>query len=133
MLRFVVRRGYYALPHVPAEADVVGMPTRNLLGTLVCRFPPKLFRGHEWCVTTQASILPSLFKEMKMSKPTVRGTLYTLVLFAAVAVFSNMADLRLLDTGKMNVGPSSNNDSGILTADGGAPYPRPPVSEPTAS
>lgn len=58
-----------------------------------------------------------------MSKLRIHGALCVFVLFAAVAVFSSVANVGPLNSGKLNVGPSFNVDKGILTADGGDPYP----------
>jgi hypothetical protein len=61
-----------------------------------------------------------------MSKLRIHGALYMFALFAAVAVFANVTNVGSLNSGKLNVVPSCNVDKGILTADGGDPYPIPP-------
>ena len=61
-----------------------------------------------------------------MSNLRIRKTICSLVLLAAVAGYTSVANVESLNSGKLNVEPSFNGDNGILTADGGDPYPRPP-------
>lgn len=68
-----------------------------------------------------------------MSKPRIQGAFYTLVLFTAVAVFSNVANVGSRNAEKIHAGPSFNGSNAILTADGGDPYPRPPAPSAVAS
>jgi hypothetical protein len=56
-----------------------------------------------------------------------------LVLFAAVAVFSSVANVGSRNAGNIHGGASVKGSNVILTADGGAPYPRPPASSTVAS
>ena len=68
-----------------------------------------------------------------MSNLRVRGTLVTLVLFAAVAVFPNVAQAlksKLADR-KAAGGEIRNTD--VLMADGTDPYPKPPIPWPNQS
>lgn len=62
-----------------------------------------------------------------MSKLRNHGTLCTLVLFAAVAVFSGMANMGSLNLWKSIVGLSFTGDKELFIADGGDPYPKPPT------
>ncbi|HEX8837009.1 MAG TPA: hypothetical protein VF748_08740, partial [Candidatus Acidoferrum sp.] len=73
-----------------------------------------------------APILVNFFKEMKMSKLRVWGTLVTLVLFAAVAVFPAVVQSLGSNKGSNQAAPREFRNAGVLTADGGDPYPRPP-------
>ena len=60
-----------------------------------------------------------------MSKPNIRGALYTLVLFAAVAVFARTGQVPSLNVEQQNPPASECKSAGILIADGGDPVPRP--------
>ena len=73
-----------------------------------------------------APILANFFKEMKMSKLRVRGTLVTLVLFAAVAVFPSLALVLASKKAGHNATACELRDKGVLMADGTDPWPPPP-------
>lgn len=68
-----------------------------------------------------------------MSKLRVWGTLVTLVLFAAVAVFPNVVEALASKKGSCQAAPGACKDTGVLTADGGDPFPPPPVPVPWPS
>lgn len=68
-----------------------------------------------------------------MSKLTIRGALYTLVLFAAVAVFSSVVQVPSLNAEKRSLPASQVKGAGILIADGTDPFPRPPALSAVAS
>lgn len=61
-----------------------------------------------------------------MSKLRVRGTLVTLILFTAVAVFPTVVQTQVSKKGSNQAAPRKFGNAGVLTADGGDPYPRPP-------
>ena len=104
---------------------MVGIPTRYLLAARLSGFPHRLARGHEWGVTIQASIVPTLFKEIQMTKLRIPGALYMFVLSAAVAVFSGVVPVPLLNAGKHHRPAIQSNGVVTLTADGTDPVPRP--------
>jgi hypothetical protein len=60
-----------------------------------------------------------------MSKLRARGTLVTLVLFAAVAVFPSVVQAPSSKKGSHNVAASESKGVGVLIADGGDPVPSP--------
>lgn len=68
-----------------------------------------------------------------MSKLRVWGTLVTLVLFAAVAVFPNVAEALSSKKGSRQEAPWAFKDRGVLIADGGDPFPPPPKPIPWPS
>lgn len=63
-----------------------------------------------------------------MSKLKIQGFVCTSILFAAVAVFSSVATLGASKAGTLNLSPASSNPTVIRSADGGQPYPQPPVT-----
>ena len=73
-----------------------------------------------------APVLVNSFKEMKMSKLRVWGTLVTLVLFAAVALFPTV--VQALASKKANCRPAATGfrSGDVLMADGTDPVPPPP-------
>jgi len=73
-----------------------------------------------------APILANSFKEMKMSKLRVRGTLITSVLFAAVAVFPSLALVLASKKANHKVTAGEFRNTGALVADGTDPWPPPP-------
>jgi hypothetical protein len=68
-----------------------------------------------------------------MSKLTIQGALCTLVLFAAVAVFSSVVQASSADVEQHNLPASQGKGAGSLIADGTDPYPRPPMPPAVAS
>lgn len=78
------------------------------------------------------TILANFFKEMKMSKLRVWGTLVTLVLFAAVAVFPTVVQPLALKKGNSQTAPREYRNTGVLMADGTDPVPNPiPLPRPS--
>lgn len=61
-----------------------------------------------------------------MSKLRVWGTLVTLILFTAVAVFPTVVQPLASKKASSQAAPGEFRNTGVLTADGGDPYPRPP-------
>lgn len=61
-----------------------------------------------------------------MSKLRVWGTLVTLVLFAAVAVFPTVVQALGLKQPNCQTATCAVRSTGVLTADGGDPWPPPP-------
>jgi len=61
-----------------------------------------------------------------MSKLRVRGTLVTLVLFAAVAIFANLALVPASKKASHKATACDFRDTGVLIADGTDPWPPPP-------
>jgi len=62
-----------------------------------------------------------------MSKRRIRGTFFALFFFAAVAVLSSVGQA-LTSTKTINrITASECKDGAVLTADGGDPWPRPPI------
>lgn len=68
-----------------------------------------------------------------MSKLRVWGTLVTLVLFAAVAVFPHVVEPLSSKKGSCQAAPCAFKDRGVLIADGGDPVPPPPRPVPWPS
>jgi hypothetical protein len=60
-----------------------------------------------------------------MSKPRVRGTLVTLSIFAAVAVFPNVVQALTSTKGMHKAAAGEFRDTGVQMADGGDPVPGP--------
>lgn len=60
-----------------------------------------------------------------MSKSKVSVVLSSVVLFAAVAVFSGVVHVSFMSSGKNNIPVTLHKASGILTADGTDPQPKP--------
>ena len=60
-----------------------------------------------------------------MSKLSVRGTLVTLVLFAAVAVFPTVVQALSSKKASRNAAAGAFRATGVLVADGGDPVPGP--------
>ena len=83
-------------------------------------------------LVSAAPILANFFKEIKMSKLRVRGTLVTLVLFAAVAVFPNVVQALGSKKASRKAAAREFKDRGVLVADGGDPLPN-PIPIPRAS
>lgn len=63
--------------------------------------------------------------EARMSKIKVLFILSMMVIFAAVAVFSNVVSVESLNAGKVNPLSFLGNSTTILTADGTDPVPKP--------
>jgi len=72
-----------------------------------------------------APILANFFKEMKMSKLRVRGTLVALVLFTAVAVFPSVVQALTSKKATHRATADKFSGTGALMADGGDPWPIP--------
>jgi hypothetical protein len=69
-----------------------------------------------------------------MSKPRVRGTLVTLLIFTAVAVFPNVIQALTSTKGTHKAAAGESRDTGVLMADGGDPVPVPnPIPWPKQS
>lgn len=93
---------------------------------MASHFPLTLNAGSRMVLVRAASILANFFKEMKMSKLRVWGTLVTLVLFAAVAVFPNVVQATGSKKASRTAAASEFRSTGVLMADGTDPWPPPP-------
>ena len=104
---------------------MVGIPTKNQTKLLASHFPLTLNAGSRNGARIGSIILANFFKEMKMSKLRVRGTLVTLILFIAVAVFPDVVQALGSKQPNCQTAICGVRSTGVLIADGGDPWPPP--------
>jgi hypothetical protein len=107
-------------------SSLVRILTRNQAKFEEANFPPILGAGSRKVLVSEAPILANFFKEMKMSKLRVRGTLVTLVLLAAVAVFPHVVQAPRAKQPNCEAATCGARNTGVLMADGTDPWPPPP-------
>ena len=113
---------------------MVRIPTRNQTKFAVSYFAPTLGAGPRKVLVSAPPILANFFKEMKMSKRRVQGTLVTVLLFAAVAVFPTIVQALSSKKANCKSAASEFGATGVLIADGGDPVPGPsPIPWPRPS